>query len=182
MINNDYLIDDVPCDSGAYCDFLIIKNCPNYGFKSFTSKKKAEIALINQKKLSKYDLAPKVMSALCKIPYYYDPDLLESWTPNITVTGWGFITEKASLIDYDSHKTSYLCKIQKLVDNIWEKTKLKFWDCHQNNIGNVKRGRKTQLVCIDTGRESFEPDTNAWGFAEPGPKCCYCNKYQCRCS
>ena len=62
------------------------------------------------------------------------------------------------------------------------KTGLKFWDCHWYNIGTVKRGRKNKVVCIDTGKESFDGDSNAWGFAEPGPKCCYCEKYQCKCS
>lgn len=181
MINNDYLIDDVPSNSGGYCDFLIIKDCRQYGFKSFVSKKKAEIAFINQKKLAKYDLAPKTISTLCKIPYYYDIDLLKTWTPDTTVTGWGFITEKASMVDYDNDKKPYLHKIQKLVDEIWQRTKLKFWDCHEYNIGYVKRGRTKKLVCIDTGKESFDPHTNAWGFAEPGPKCCYCNRYQCKC-
>jgi hypothetical protein len=68
------------------------------------------------------------------------------------------------------------------VDNIRDKTGLKFWDCHWTNIGYIKRGRRKLLVCIDTGAESFTPYCNAWGFEEPGPKCPYCDKYQCYCS
>ena len=28
----------------------------------------------------------------------------------------------------------------------------------------------------------FTPYCNAWGFEEPGPKCPYCDEYQCYCS
>ena len=119
---------------------------------------------------------------LCKIPYYFDPKILAVWTPKATTTNWGFVTERASLIDhYDHNMRPCLYKIQCLVENIWEKTRLKFWDCHEHNVGYIKRGRRKHFVCIDTGKESFDPHSNAWGFAEPGPKCCYCNRYQCKC-
>lgn len=182
MINNEYLVDDSYHDSGGYCDFLPIKGCPDLGFKNFKRKDKAQQALEYQKKLAKFDLAPTLITDLCKIPYYFDPKILEVWTPKESTTGWGFVTERASLIDYDNSKTPYLQKIQHLVDNIWKKTKLKFWDCHEHNVGYIKRGRKKHFVCIDTGKESFDPHSNAWGFAEPGPKCCYCNRYKCKCS
>ena len=185
MINNDYLVDDSYHDSGGYCDFLPIRHYPDLGFKSFKRKDKAQQALDCQKKLAQFDLAPVPITDLCKIPYYFDPKILAVWTPSETTTGWGFVTEKARLINYkyiDNNKNPYLHKIQDLVDNIWEKTRLKFWDCHEHNVGYIKRGRKKYFVCIDTGKESFHPQSNAWGFAEPGPKCCYCNRYQCKCS
>ena len=72
--------------------------------------------------------------------------------------------------------------IQSLVEDIREKTGLKFWDCHWYNVGLVNRNNRAKLVCIDTGKESFNGVSNAWGFADPGPKCCYCNTYQCKCS
>lgn len=182
MINNNYLVDDSCHDSGGYCDFLPIKGCDDLGFKSFKRKDKALLALNLQKKLSRFDLAPLPITDLCKIPYYFDPKILAAWTPHTTVTGWGFVTEKAVIIDYDKNQSPYLHKIQKLVQDIWKKTKLKFWDCHEHNVGYIKRGRKKLFVCIDTGKESFDPQSNAWGFPEPGPKCCYCNRYKCKCS
>lgn len=189
MINNNYLIDtdalSNECNSGAFCDFLFIKNYPSLGFKSFKRKDKAMICLKNQKKLSRFNLAPKVLSGLCKIPYYFDQKVLKFWTPNNTHTGWGYISERANVIE-DSfifiNRTKELNKIQNLVDNIWYKTKLKFWDCHCSNIGYIKRNRKKLLVCIDTGQESFHHYQNSWGHKNPGPKCYYCNRYSCRCT
>lgn len=173
MINKNYIAEDCDNDSGGYCDFLRIKDNPEIGFKSFKIKQKAQAALNNQKLLAKFNLAPEPITDLCKIRYYCDSDLF---------TDWGFITEKANIIDYDSIKSPYLHKIQKLVEDIWKKTKLKFWDCHEHNVGYIKRGRKKIFVCIDTGKESFEPHSNAWGFESPGPKCPYCLRYQCKCS
>ena len=120
------------------------------------------------------------LTDLCKIPYYFDPKILEVWTPTETTTGWGFVTEKAVL--YDDKDSLPYKHIQRLVEQIKQKTGLKFWDCHEHNVGYIKRGRKKHFVCIDTGKESFNPLSNAWGFAEPGPKCCYCNRYQCKCT
>ena len=74
-----------------------------------------------------------------------------------------------------------LKKLQKLVEDIAQKTKLKFWDCHYGNIGYIIRDKKPVLVCIDTGKESFRNANNAWGYADPGPKCSYCLRYACRC-
>ena len=180
MINNDYLVDMKWCDSGGYCDFLPIRGHQNLGFKNFKHKKRAEESLYNQKILAKFDLAPEPITDLCKIPYGFDPELLKTWNPKETTTNWGYVTEKAVLLDCDA-KMPYN-KIQNLVDEIKEKTGLKFWDCHLENIGFVKRGRRKKLVCIDTGEESFQGYCNAWGFLEPGPKCPYCEKYQCYCS
>ena len=194
MINNDYLVDDSYSDSGGYCDFLPIKGYPDLGFKSFKRKDKAEQALKYQKKLARFDLAPIPLTDLCKIPYYFDSKILAVWTPSETTTGWGFVTEKASMLESETinidciklgrhlYTAPYLLKIQKLVEDIKEKTGLKFWDCHEHNVGYIKRGRRKLFVCIDTGKESFHPHSNAWGGSTPGPKCCYCNRYQCKCS
>jgi 5-methylcytosine-specific restriction endonuclease McrA len=103
------------------------------------------------------------------------------WTPTQSITGWGFVTEKATVITYEDNPR-YLHKIQKLVDAIWEKTRLKFWDCHEHNVGYIKRGHAHKLVCIDTGKESFDGNANAWANPDPGPKCSYCEKYECNCS
>ena len=180
MINHDYFIDTEWCDSGGYCDFMPIRANKDLGFKSFKNKKRAENSLKYQKLLAKFDLAPIPITDVCKVAYYFNPELLKNWNPKETLTGWGYVTEKAVLFDLDN-KIPYK-KIQDLVDNIRDKTGLKFWDCHENNIGYIKRGRQKKLVCIDTGFESFEGYSNAWGGIEPGPKCAYCKKYQCYCS
>lgn len=101
--------------SGGYCDFLPIKNYPELGFKSFRTKEKARNALNNQKLLSKFDLAPEILTPVCKLPFD-DIDM---------TTNWGFVTERATIINYDKVKKSYLSDIQKLVDKIHKKTKLK---------------------------------------------------------
>lgn len=181
MINTDYKVDMSWHISGAYCDFLPLQDYTDIGFKAFKNKKKAEQALLNQKKLALFDLAPEPITDICKIQYGYDTKLLEFWEPKDLLTNWGFVTEKANILDINKDKIPFK-QIQKLVDNIREKTKIKFWDCHELNIGYIKRGRSKKLVCIDTGKESFESYANAWGFEEPGPKCPYCFKYQCRCS
>ena len=165
-------------NSGGYCDFLPIKNYPELGFKCFHKKYRAYKSLKNQKLLSELNLAPKVFSGICRIPYDYDAELLEFHNPTITTTEWGYITEKAIMI---RSKIIPYKKIQNLVDKIKNKTSMKFWDCHENNVGYINRGGKKILVCIDTGDESFCGYSNAWGFEEPGPECPYCNKYSCLC-
>ena len=180
MINNDYLVDMSWCDSGGYCDFMPIRGDANLGFKSFKTKKRAVESIDNQLILAGFDLAPRLITDLCKIPYSYDPQLLKHWNPEETVTPWGYVTEKAITLDDQSDIPYY--KIQNLVDQIRDLTGLKFWDCHHQNLGLIKRNTQKILACIDTGQESFTPYCNAWGFLEPGPKCPYCNNYQCYCS
>jgi hypothetical protein len=179
MINHDYLIDTSWCDSGGSCDFMPILGYSNLGFKSFKYKHKALAAYKIQKKLASLDLSPKVITQVCKIAYYFDPELLKYWSPTESTTDWGFVTEKADLLEENDIPYK---KLQNLVDKINIKTNLKFWDCHLTNIGYIKRRGKRKLVCIDTGKESFMGYANAWGFEEPGPRCPYCNKFQCYCS
>lgn len=181
MINHNYLIDSVWCDSGGSCDVMPIKNHPNLVFKSFKYDHKAKEAYNNQVKLSRLDLAPKVLGSICKIAYYFDPKLLEYWDPNKTTTSIGYISEIAALIPYHL-KAKSLKDIQYLVKNIYTKTNMQFWDCHLENVGYIIRANKKKLVCIDTGDESFSGYSNAWGFSKPGPQCPYCLKYQCKCS
>lgn len=160
-------------DEGGSAEFYCVKQDKNLGFKQFRNKKHAISAWKQQKLLSKFGLAPKVIGNICKLKIDH---------PNyIGKTGWGFITEKAKLVDETKMKKR-LREIQKLVDDIHSKTGLRFWDCHYYNIGYIKYKNKTKLVCIDTGNESFDRDSNAWGFSKPGPKCNYCNKYQCSCA
>ena len=146
----------------------------NKVFKTFRSKDIATVALKYQKKLAKYNLAPKVYTTLFHI------------NNPAKKSGWGFITEKAEDFYSDVGWAKFdscgaLRKLQKLVEDITQKTKLKFWDCHYSNIGYIIRDSKPVLVCIDTGKESFQNANNAWGYADPGPKCSYCLRYACRC-
>jgi hypothetical protein len=171
-----YTIELDHSGEGGSAEFYLIKENKNLGFKQFRNKKFANIAYQKQKLLSKYNLAPKVIGSVCKLPIKIDN------CPNYKLnTNWGFITEKAKILDENVMKKR-LRDIQDLVKNIEKKTKLKFWDCHYWNIGYIKRNNKAKLVCIDTGPESFNSDANAWGLNSPGPKCNSCMKYQCRCS
>jgi hypothetical protein len=147
----------------------------NKVFKAFRSNDIATIALKYQKKLAKYNLAPKAYTRLFQIN---DPEKKKS------LSGWGFVTEKAEDFYSDANPPPYyggMRKLQKLVEDIAQKTKLKFWDCHYDNVGYIIRDKKPVLVCIDTGKESFRNANNAWGYANPGPKCSYCLRYACRC-
>jgi hypothetical protein len=165
----EYQISTDSFDEGGYVQFYHIKNHPKLGFKEFCDKKYAIRAYKNQQKLAQFDLAPKIFSKITRLQF---DTLLER-------SGWGYISEKASILKENSVS---LQKIQKLVDDIYNKTKLKFWDCHWYNLGLIKRGHSKKLVCIDTGWESFDSDTNAWRNPNPGPKCSYCLKYdKCKC-
>jgi len=39
-----------------------------------------------------------------------------------------------------------------------------------------------ETICIDTGKESFDGNSNAWANPDPGPRCSYCEEYECNCS
>jgi hypothetical protein len=173
------LVDTSWCDSGGSCDFLPIRGHKDLGFKNFKNKAKAKTAWSFQSKLSKFNLAPKLYSGICKIPYSYDLELLKYWNPKDTVTEWGFVTQKAEMLDETDQP---LIKLQNLVDAIYKHTSIKFWDCHWTNVGYIKHRGRNKLVCIDTGEESFQGYANAWGYEEPGPKCPYCNVYACECA
>ena len=151
-------------DEGGSAGFYTLKESKTIGFKEFVSKSKAQYAYKIQKKLAQLRLAPKVYGQVCKIKidcYGY----CES-------TGWGFLTQIVKIRKNLSHR-----KIQNLVNNIRQKTKLSFWDCHEYNIGIYKN----KYVCIDTGKESFDSLSDAWGMGTPGPFCNECNKYTCKC-
>ena len=171
-----YIISSDSYNEGGFAQFYSVINQPLLGFKEFRNKKKALESYTIQNKLSRFDLAPKIVGNICQLSFIADVDC-----PSM-LSGWGYITEKAIVCGSYKKNPHSLKSIQDLVNRIYKKTKLKFWDCHYWNMGLIRRRGKTKLVCIDTGKESFDGFANAWGFANPGPKCCYCNKYQCRCS
>lgn len=171
----EYLIDYSGwSDEGGYCQVYPIKDKEGWVFKEFKNKKKAQESYSLQQKLARYDLAPQIYSKLCRLNFMIE----DGYNPD-EPSDWGYITERAYPV---SHNDKIMKDIQRLVENIHDQTGLKFWDCHWYNVGTIKRHNSKKLVCIDTGKESFNGISNAWGFANPGPKCCYCNKYQCKCS
>jgi hypothetical protein len=171
MINTKYKIELFDSSSnGGYCTLYYIKDEPNLGFKEFISKSRAKYARKIQLKLSRFSLAPKVRSKICKLKY---DELFPARS-----SSWGYITQIAKTIDKNSVS---LYRIQKLVDVIYLKTKLKFWDCHWDNLGYIRIDGKKKLVCIDTGKETWDGDANYFGNTDPGPKCGYCLKYKCKC-
>lgn len=160
-------------DEGGCCQVYPIKDKSVWVFKEFRNKKKAQESYNHQKLLAQFDLAPQIYSKITKLEFAED----DGYKPD-EPSDWGYITERAYPI---KHTDNSMKQIQSLVEAISEKTGLKFWDCHWYNVGLVKRNTGTKLVCIDTGKESFNGMSNAWGFANPGPKCCYCEEYHCRC-
>lgn len=172
MVNSKYIIDlSHEMKDGGYCALFRIKDEPLLGFKEFISKPRAKYSRKIQLKLSRLHLAPKIYSAICRLKYH-------KLFPN-QISGWGYLTEIASPIERKGVVSPK--RIQDLVDEIFAKTQLKFWDCHFSNIGLVNRQGKKKLVCIDTGKESFDGYANAWGNPDPGPLCSYCSEYYCNC-
>lgn len=149
-------------DQGGSCNFYTIKGVKDIAFKEFGSKEDAKFAYSVQKKLSKLGLAPKVYGKIRRIS-------IDGWHES---TGYGFLTQKVKTSIRLSRK-----KIQSLVDKIYSKTKLRFWDSHHYNIGI----HRNKYLCIDTGKESFNENCNAWGNYNPGPLCKECLKYRCTC-
>jgi hypothetical protein len=173
-IATNYLIDYSDWfDEGGYCQVYPIKDHNGLIFKEFKNKTTALESYRIHKKLCQHDLAPKIFSSVCKLHFCKE----DGWN-NDEPSDCGYIIEKAYPI---KHTRSNMKSIQKLVEQILEKTGMKFWDCHWYNVGLVSRNGSNKLVCIDTGKESFNGISNAWGFAAPGPKCCYCNRYTCEC-
>ena len=175
MTNIDYEIDYSDWfDEGGYCQVYSIKNHTDLVFKEFRNKTKAVQACAVQKKLAKFDLAPQVITPVCQLRFTKAKNIVFD-----QISDWGYVTEYAKPCKPNSQVS--MKDIQYLVDQINSKTGLKFWDCHWYNIGLLKRGKKNKIVCIDTGKESFDGYANAWGNTDPGPKCRYCLKYKCSC-
>lgn len=160
-------------DEGGNCQVYPIQNSNSLIFKEFKSKNKATQSYSIHKKLCKYDFAPKIFSSVCRLDFLVE----DGWNPD-EPSDWGYIIERAYPVP---HTKFYMESIQELVEQIEEKTGMKFWDCHWYNVGFVLRDNYKKLVCIDTGKESFNGMANAWGLATPGPKCCYCDSYKCKC-
>lgn len=157
-------------ESGGSVEFYHIDKHPTLGFKEFRSKREAITAYKNQKKLAKHKLAPKVVGKICKMKIEINNFAGENYTYTDS-TRWGYITQKIKLPNHKFWKNKKnLSKLQTMIDAMQKKTKLKFWDCHYDNIGIYRK----RLMCIDTGDESFDKGCNAWGNNNPGPICKKC--------
>ena len=60
----EYSIEPFENGEGGYCEFYNIVEDSSLGFKSFSKKCRVTKAYNNQKKLSKFGLAPKVIDKL----------------------------------------------------------------------------------------------------------------------
>jgi hypothetical protein len=169
-----YVVDISWFDEGGYCQFYPLVGENTKGFKEFKNYEDAEQAFINQQLLNKYKLAPKIYSDIIRVPVKDSP----------YITSYGFVSQMANyltrkpILRWKNKYLNCLEKIQNLVESIKYHTGLDFWDCHQYNVGLINK----RIVCIDTGNESFDPSSDAWGLGKPGPKCYYCHKYICKCS
>jgi len=140
-------------DCGSRSAFYAIDS--ERGFKEFDNKDCAEYAHSTQTKLSKYNLAPKVLSQVGKIRY-----------TNGDLSGWGYMTEVAEMIGCGGNECScgecdddytyiYSDKINTLADKMLLRD-FEFMDAHIGNVGYIRRkGRKywsalilVQRVCM----------------------------------
>ena len=152
-----YLIDYSGwSDEGGSCQVYPIKDKQDWIFKEFRNKKKAQESYKYHKLLAKFDLAPKIYSKIIRLEFA-EEDGFKPCEPS----DWGYITERAYPI---KHTNGGMRKIQDLVEIIHDTTGFQFWDCHWFNVGLVSREDKHKLVCIDTGKESFQSFNNAWGW------------------
>ena len=169
-------------DSGSRSQFYILDN--TRGFKEFTEKYQAEYAHDTQNLLSKYNLAPKVLSEIGKIRL---PKNL-SGTGKNSLSGWGFITEVAETIGCEANECScgdcddiydhMLPKIAKLGSKISD-LGYYFCDDHLGNVGYVKRKGRKVLVCIDTGEESIRSED--YDDYDDECSCYYCRQHGGNC-
>jgi hypothetical protein len=170
----NYIVDTTWFEEGGYCQFYPLVGEKNKGFKEFKDYENAIEAFKIQQLLYQYKLAPKIYSDIITIPFKNSP----------YITSYGFVCQIARYLTskpirrWNKKHICWLKKIQNLVEDIKYYTKLDFWDCHQHNIGLINK----RLVCIDTGNESFDPSSDAWGLGKPGPQCYYCSEYMCKCT
>lgn len=125
------------------------------GFKSFPSKRLAEIAHWSQSKLAPHNLAPMVLSEVGRIRM-----------GDNTLSDWGYITELAEILtcgvdceccsnelDDLPDDSEILVEADRLVKNM-RYHGFSFYDNHLGNLGYIYRNTGKHLVCIDFGGES----------------------------
>ena len=147
-------------DAGSKNAFYIIPQRrfgrKRIGFKEFENKGKANFAYKIQSILAEKDLAPKVYGEVGRIQKSgYDGEL----------TGYGYLTEIARPVpdcgDYNCGGDCYddgcknAIKFLEVVEML-RHYGLDYNDHHRGNFGYVRRNKKSVLVVIDVGIESFD--------------------------
>lgn len=141
---NPTLLEDLPQGCEAY-----YYSCNNgYGLKLFFRKGTRDKGYNTQKKLNKLELAPKAYRKFA----YKMPIKKGEWTKFIHKNNkayiYGYVTQEAE-VGYTNHKhLRELCK--KL-----EVAGFDFSDEGSRNVGYLKKGKKKQLVVVDTNPCSF---------------------------
>lgn len=189
-------------DGGSQNSFYRLKG-KSYGFKSFPNKSMATFARSVQEDLSKYNLAPRVHSPVCKIrvPNYFAVSDGRGGMKTVTkmvLSDWGYLTEIAKpfccqtkvsetsdseeYCDGDCANNScciHYNSICNLLDSI-ESFGLEYNDAHPANLGYVKRGKNKFLVVIDLGAESvMDVEGNYPDVCWDGAEDTYCDCHQC---
>jgi hypothetical protein len=164
-------------DAGSRSSFYIIDE--TRGFKEFESCEQAEYAHNVQKKLSQYNLAPKVYSEVGRIRIGKEKELSQ----------WGFMTEIAEMLgcggndcgcgECDDVYEEKFPAIKRLHKKL-EKIGINFADDHIGNIGYIRRRGRKVLVCIDTGEESIYDEDFSIGYDDYSGscKCTYCQNHK----
>ena len=122
-------------------------------FKEYDGKPDAKSARDTQIKLSYYDLAPEVYSAVKKIR-----KLDGRWS------GWGYYCEEAKCFDEDTMDRFYddMLEVEleyereEVDDKLWAFLGWEYTDFHIGNYGYVTRGNRKVLVIVDTTIRSFD--------------------------
>ena len=68
-----YAVDStIGFDEGGSAEFYDILQYTTLGFKQFKNKKTASDTFAKQKILSRYNLAPKIIGKICRLPIFID--------------------------------------------------------------------------------------------------------------
>lgn len=123
------------------------------GFKEFNTWADAQYAHEAQSRCSSLDLAPAVYSDIGRV------------TIGGKLSGWGYITEIAELINpecsgncgcelCEEAEDKWYADIVHVCNTMYDVLGLCMEDNHSGNFGLIKRHGETHLVCIDFGFES----------------------------
>ena len=150
-------------DAGSKNAFYIIPQRrfgrKRIGFKEFENKSEANFAYRIQSILAEKDLAPRVYGEVGRISYGDANGLPDG------LSNYGYLTEIARPVPYcdddecDGDCYGYGCKNAIKFLEVVEMLRhygLDYNDHHRGNFGYVRRNKKSVLVVIDVGIESFD--------------------------
>lgn len=174
-------------DAGSQNSFYKVRG-KDYGFKSFPNKSLATFAHAVQSHLAPY-LAPKVYSPVCRIRipnYFVGPNYTTK--TEMVLSDWGYLTEiatpyrcKSSDCDGDCANCDWCSNYYVIQDMLseMEDRGIEYRDCHEFNLGYVKRGKNKILVPIDFGAESLDADERFPDVCWDGAEDMECGCEQC---